>query len=197
MATAELQAPRVAAATPRVADTRGTVDVLVVNRGADSSVAVQFSPVDGMTRWSPAAWVSGVGPREASIPLSRLLAGTRYEGVVEVWSSYGTAWFPVRFSTADRTPPSLTAFAAQGRRGRRVRLAWRLADDSGRANVVLAVYRGRRRVARMTESLRLSRSSWSYSWKAPRAAGGYRWCIRAGDPTGNRTPLRCAPITIG
>jgi hypothetical protein len=94
--------------------------------------------------------------------------------------------------------PTLRVFAAKGRRGKIVRLRYRVSDNSGETTERISVYRRKHVLRRYTRPLRTTGSAVAYwiNWHAPRKAGTYRFCVRATDRSGNQTRLLCAKITL-
>jgi hypothetical protein len=97
----------------------------------------------------------------------------------------------------DQTAPSLRVFAAHGLLGQAVRLRFSIHDNSGKAELVLGVYRAGKSRPVATHHYALQPLSGIYytTWR-PRARGSYRFCVIAQDAIGNRSPVRCAAVTI-
>jgi hypothetical protein len=78
-----------------------------------------------------------------------------------------------------------------------VRLRYTVADDSGQTSERIAVLRGARMVRVFARPLRATENQIAYwvLWRAGRA-GRYRFCVRATDSAGNRSPSACAPIRV-
>ncbi len=100
----------------------------------------------------------------------------------------------------DTKKPSALPFVASARAGKPVKLEYQAADDSGRAAVVLTVLDGSRRIAlfKRPEGAAVLGFVYSVTWHVP-AAAAHRvlaFCARATDPSGNRSPLTCAKLTV-
>ncbi|MGB2874669.1 MAG: S8 family serine peptidase [Gaiellaceae bacterium] len=101
-------------------------------------------------------------------------------------------------STRDTQPPAVRVFPARGRPGRLLRLRYTVTDDSGKTTERLTVVRRSRTLKAFTRRLRTTGNevAFWFGWRAPAKAGNYRFCVRATDRAGNRSPLACAPITV-
>lgn len=99
--------------------------------------------------------------------------------------------------TADKRAPVIHVFAAHGRRGRTLRLRYRVSDDKGETTERITVYRRARVLRRSIRSLRPTGTAVAYwlLWRAGKP-GAYRFCVRATDGAGNRSPLACAAIRV-
>lgn len=97
---------------------------------------------------------------------------------------------------ADTTAPSVRALAAHGRRGARVRLAYRVSDDSGPTRETVTVRRRGRTT--YTVKTRLAQGPVrTISWRAPRRLPGpFSFCVRAVDAAGNVSSSSCAAIRL-
>jgi hypothetical protein len=71
-------------------------------------------------------------------------------------------------------------------------------DDKGETTEKITVYRRTRLLRAVTRPLRPTDNAVVYwiAWRAPRLRGSYRFCVRATDRAGNRSPLTCAPISV-
>jgi hypothetical protein len=99
----------------------------------------------------------------------------------------------------DDSAPTVRALASRGRAGKRVRLLYRVTDDSGFASERVTVTRGGRIVFHAATRLAHVDASQTYGveWQAPRRRlTGYRFCVGASDPTGNAATPSCAAITL-
>jgi hypothetical protein len=100
----------------------------------------------------------------------------------------------------DTKKPSALPLVESARAGRPVKLRYQAADDSGRAAVVLTVFDGSRRIAlfKRPEGALLLGAIYSVTWHVPVAAAhrSLAYCARATDPSGNRSPLTCAKLTV-
>jgi hypothetical protein len=89
------------------------------------------------------------------------------------------------------------AYAAAGRRGRILKLRYRVLDDRGQTSERISVYRGRRLVKTISRALRTTENSFAYwvTWRAPRARVAGRFCVRASDAARNAA-TSCAPLRV-
>ena len=88
-------------------------------------------------------------------------------------------------------------YAAAGRHRVTLRLRYRVRDESGRTSERLFVYRKAKLLKSFTRPLRTTDDAVAY-WVGFKFAtrGSYRYCVRASDSAGNRSPLACAAIRI-
>ena len=99
--------------------------------------------------------------------------------------------------TPDTVAPFVRAYPVTGRRGRMVKLTYRVRDNSGQTTEQVAVYRGRTLVKKIGRTLRPTEDSVVYwvGWRAPRLRLLGRFCVRAADGAGN-VSTSCAPLKI-
>lgn len=97
----------------------------------------------------------------------------------------------------DTAPPVVHAYPVRGRRGRTVKLTYRVRDDSGQTSEQVSVYRGRSLLKRLGRTLRPTEDSVVYwlTWRAPRRRVLGRFCVRAADVAGNAASS-CASLRI-
>jgi hypothetical protein len=71
-------------------------------------------------------------------------------------------------------------------------------DDKGQTTEQLTVSRRNRVLRRLTRPLRPTDNAVVYwiAWRAPRVRGFYRFCVRASDGSGNKSPLTCAAVRV-
>jgi len=88
------------------------------------------------------------------------------------------------------------ASRAIGRRGRVVKLSYRVRDDRGSTAESILVYRGARVVTKLSRGLRQTDDSVAYwvAWR-PRIRMTGRFCVRASDTAGNAA-VSCAPLRV-
>lgn len=97
-------------------------------------------------------------------------------------------------SWPDEKAPQLQAFRTRGLEGR-AKLRFRLADDSGRASVTLAVYRGQTSVLRRVyKAFAVDGSEYYIDFRATGFFRG-RFCLTAKDVAGNQS-RSCASLTM-
>jgi serine protease len=97
----------------------------------------------------------------------------------------------------DTVPPVVHAYPAFGRRGRTVKLTYRVRDDRGETMERISVYRGPSLVTRLGRTLRPTDDTVAYwlAWRAPRRALLGHFCVRAADGAGN-VATSCASLRI-
>jgi hypothetical protein len=99
----------------------------------------------------------------------------------------------------DQTPPRVHALRSAGEPGTKVRLLYRVTDESGRSSEKVAVRSGSRI---------LSESGWEAFGPAtgklyyfdfpvsPTMSGTYSFCVRSRDPSGNISKPSCAALLL-
>jgi serine protease AprX len=99
---------------------------------------------------------------------------------------------------ADRQGPVVRAVASTGRRGRSVRLLYRIAEQSRKTRERIRVYRGRRVIRTIATPLSTREAGRTYYvfWRAPRRPQLLRFCVQAWDANGNASARSCAPLRI-
>ncbi len=103
----------------------------------------------------------------------------------------------------DRRKPTARAFLSKGVRGSKVRLRYRVFDNSGQTREILQVKRGSKIVRTFhTRYGATGKKGRIYyvSWRSPRARGhkrpAFRFCVQAFDRAGNKSPRSCAGIRL-
>ena len=97
----------------------------------------------------------------------------------------------------DTKAPVLHVYAASGRHRMSLKLRYRVEDDHGRTSERVLVYRKSRIVKSLKRPLRTTDDSVAYWVRLSIATRGlYRYCVRATDAAGNRSPLVCAALRI-
>ena len=98
---------------------------------------------------------------------------------------------------ADTVAPAVHAYPVTGKRGRPVKLRYRVRDDQGETTEQVSVYRGRSVVVTLGRNLRPTEDSVVYwfPWKAPKRKLAGRFCVRAADGAGN-VSTSCASLKI-
>jgi len=97
----------------------------------------------------------------------------------------------------DTVRPFVRAYPVTGRRGRILKLTYRVRDDRGETAEQVSVYRGRSLVKKLGRTLRPTDDtvvSW-LAWRAPRRRLLGRFCVRAADRAGNAS-TSCARVTV-
>jgi subtilisin family serine protease len=97
----------------------------------------------------------------------------------------------------DTVPPVVHAYPVTGKRGRPVKLRYRVRDDQGETTEQVSVFRGRSVVGKLGRNLRPTEDSVVYwfPWKAPKRKLAGRFCVRAADGAGN-VSTSCASLKI-
>jgi len=99
----------------------------------------------------------------------------------------------------DTQAPHVRTLASTGVRGGTAKLRYHVSDDSGETQEKIAVYQGKRGLARTTTSWGSAAPGPVYfvSWPVPKhAQHSLRFCVRAKDRAGNGSKLSCARLTI-
>ncbi|HEX2110737.1 MAG TPA: S8 family serine peptidase [Gaiellaceae bacterium] len=98
----------------------------------------------------------------------------------------------------DNQAPIARAVASSGRRGRTVKLFYRVSDLSGRTSERIRVFRAGRVLRTLTTPLSLRETGRTYYvfWRAPRRALRLRFCVQAWDAARNASAPSCAPLRI-
>jgi thermitase len=97
----------------------------------------------------------------------------------------------------DTQAPTVHAYPAAGRRGRIVKLRYRVRDDSGATAESIRIYRGRTLLKTISRALRPTEDSVAYwvAWRAPRRRVRGHFCVRAADRAGNKS-TSCASLLV-
>jgi len=97
----------------------------------------------------------------------------------------------------DTVRPVVHAYPATGRRGRTIKLTYRVRDDRGETTEQVSVYRGRSLMTRLGRTLRPTDDTLVYwlAWRAPRRQVLGHFCVRAADGAGN-VATSCATLKI-
>ena len=120
---------------------------------------------------------------------------------IVAWSGYGVRHStPVRVTTTDTAAPTVKTLVARGKRGQRIRLRFRPAENSLQVAVLGEVLAGDRRIAR-TGSVRRFRNitagqTYFFSFRMPTGVRATSWCVRVYDRAGHRSERRCADIRL-
>jgi hypothetical protein len=88
------------------------------------------------------------------------------------------------------------AYDSTGKRGKLVKLNFRIYDDSGFANRQIWIYKGKRSLATLATQGAAEGRRDHMIWKAPRKKALLRFCVSAWDAAGNRSPASCASLRI-
>jgi thermitase len=104
---------------------------------------------------------------------------------------------PPPSAAPDTKAPTVHVYAAAGRHRVTLRLRYRVRDESSRTSERLFVYRKTKLLKSFTRPLRTTDDAVAY-WVGFKFAtrGSYRYCVRASDAAGNRSPLACAAIKM-
>ncbi len=98
----------------------------------------------------------------------------------------------------DTAAPRVAALTTSGRAGTIVKLRFRISDDRGVAKASITVKHRGTVVSKLGSRFGPVRAGTIYSlpYAAPRAAGGYSFCVAGTDSTGNRSSASCAPLQL-
>jgi hypothetical protein len=101
---------------------------------------------------------------------------------------------------ADVRSPHVRALAASVKRGKSVKLRYRVSDNSGRSREVVRVYgKNLFLYANVVSPMERARGGVdSVRWRAPRHLDErrLRFCVLARDPAGNASRTACAPLRV-
>jgi subtilisin family serine protease len=97
----------------------------------------------------------------------------------------------------DTVAPVVRTYPAAGRRGRTIKLSYRVRDDRGETTEQLSIYRGSAQIAKLGRNLRQTDDTLLYwfTWRAPKRRFTGRFCIRAADGAANASSS-CASLRI-
>ena len=103
-------------------------------------------------------------------------------------------------SSPDTKAPKVKARLSAGFRGKVVRLGYTVSDDSGKSRERIAIYHGSKRVGNALSrplGTRVAGRVYRVAWRAPsNAPSNLRFCVRAWDPSANRSAQSCAGIRL-
>ena len=101
-------------------------------------------------------------------------------------------------SALDRVPPTAQALASKGKQGKRAKLKYIAADNSGLAEETLTVLRRGRTLATLQGELDSSTgATYTVRWRVPkRVKGILSFCVTAVDPNANASSESCARLKI-
>lgn len=180
-------------------DRTATVRATVKPRGADVWVSAEYGThYEQSTR---SVRVGGETAQAISIQVAGLTPGRSRNVRIVAWSSYGVRHSaPVRVATTDTAAPTAKPLVAKGKRGQRIRLRFRPAENSLQVAALAEVMAGSRRIAR-TGSVRRFRNisagqTYFFSFRLPTGVRVTRWCVRVYDRAGHRSERRCADIWL-
>jgi hypothetical protein len=196
--TAGLGAPVIGERVASPGASTAVVHVSVIGRGSDYFVSAEYGA--SYAYRTHGVWVHGDESHVVDLKLTGLLAGAETPYRVVAWSSYGTTFSPAGSVYLDDVhPPVVHAYAASGRRRQPVKLVWSITDDSGRGDVDISVYNGKKRIAfspARPYALGTRATTWYIKYLIPRNAPRLlTWCVQGVDPSGNRSARRCARLT--
>jgi hypothetical protein len=123
-----------------------------------------------------------------------VLTATRVNG------DYNDAYFDnisLELRRGDIVAPTAKALPAKGKAGAWVRMRYYMNDNSGVARARISIYNGSKLRIRRSGPFRKVKLDAVYSFQYRTGfVGSLRWCIRAIDRAGNRSPLSCAPLVL-
>ena len=178
----------------------GRVKPDIVAPACVSSFIYRPDCFDGTSAATPvvagaAALVAGAAPTWSPFQIKAFLLGNAFDrGQPGADNIYGSGELRLP-AIIDRVRPTVRAFAARGRYGGRLRLIYRVNDNSGRTRERVQVFRRSRRIRSIPTAWGIP-GTYNVRWRAPRGGSGYRFCVRAFDPRGNSSRLSCAPIRL-
>jgi hypothetical protein len=96
----------------------------------------------------------------------------------------------------DATDPTARARRAAAAAGATVRLSFTTADNSGETKELVTIFRPNGKRLKQLETALGPDGSGSVSFRTPRQAGTYRWCVVAEDAKGNESEESCARLRV-
>jgi hypothetical protein len=148
----------------------------------------QSSPTQSFTVTQPASPVTSTVSRPAPTPPPAAPATSS--------GSNPAATAPV--PPTDTTAPRVRALAATVRAvGQRTLLRFTASDDSGKASIAAAIFRGNKQplVKRTWLQAVQAGATYRFSWTPP-TAGTYKFCVFAKDLAGNASNPSCATVSV-
>ena len=95
----------------------------------------------------------------------------------------------------DAQPPAVRAYSARVERKKPAKLRFDLNDDSGKATVAAAIFRGRTRIKNLG-SIAVENGRHTVKWRASASPSVLRFCVTAADEAGNRSKASCASVRV-
>jgi hypothetical protein len=95
----------------------------------------------------------------------------------------------------DTVAPFAKALAAKVKKKHVVKLRFNVSDDSGKASIVAAVFRGQKQIREWGPE-ELESGSYFLTWKAPAKAQVLNFCLAAQDASGNESQTSCASLRV-
>jgi hypothetical protein len=112
-----------------------------------------------------------------------------------VTDNEGATTSAVRSLVVMNIPPTVLARARSGRRGARVRLAYKVSDNVRVERARIEVLAGRDSATYNRKIHARSRSGFVW-WRAPERPGTFVWCVRAWDSRGTASLRNCALVKV-
>ena len=103
------------------------------------------------------------------------------------------------YDVPDTSAPVVKALASVGKRGTVAKLKYKVADDTGKSVEALAIFRGKKVIARLSGDLGQALNKvYHFKWRVPRTLkkGKYRFCVVSGDEAENISKRSCATLRI-
>jgi serine protease AprX len=129
--------------------------------------------------------------------------GSRLRVLVTATDSSGSATAPSEATAVvapqpDTVAPVVRALASRGRKGRPIKLLYRVAENGPRTSERVVVYRRSRvlRTIRTPLSAREAGRTYYVFWRATRRAERLRFCVEAWDAAGLKSARSCASLVV-
>lgn len=159
----------------------GSVCAASFPSGTDVSLTATPAPGSAFTRWSGGC--DGTGAT----------CTVRVDGARSIVALFN--------DKRDTSAPTVKALASAGKRGKAVRLRYRVRDDSGRSRETVTVKRGRRVLATVRGRLDAADADVLYyfvTWRVPKTLpkSTLTFCVQAFDAAGNSSSQSCASLRL-
>jgi hypothetical protein len=111
------------------------------------------------------------------------------------WNTASNQFLEGNAPATDAAAPVVHAQAVKVKRKKTVRLRFDLADNSGKASMLMAVFRGQKQIKKWGPE-ELANGNYYVSWKAPSKPQVLDFCVAAKDASGNNSPTACATLRV-
>jgi hypothetical protein len=111
------------------------------------------------------------------------------------WNTANSQFLDGGGAAPDTTAPVVHAKSATVKRNKAAKLRFDVSDNSGKASVQLAVFRGQKQLRKWRPETVLN-GSWYVSWTAPATAQTLDFCVAAQDASGNQSGTVCSTVKV-